>query len=86
MTDEMLAWQTTRLREIEVARDGHTVYVRPELVVEVAFNEVQASTQYPGGVALRFARVKRYRSDKTAAEADTIDSVQEIHRRMTRPG
>nr|MBA3761199.1 ATP-dependent DNA ligase [Gemmatimonadales bacterium] len=59
------------------------VYVRPELVVEVAFNEVQASTQYPGGVALRFARIKRYRSDKTAAEADTIDAVQEIHRRIT---
>jgi len=86
MTDEMLAWQTTRLRELEVARDGATVYVRPELVVEVAFNEVQASTQYPGGVALRFARVKRYRKDKTAEEADTIESVQEIHRRMTRPG
>ena len=61
MTDEMLAWQTVRLLELEVARDGITVYVRPELVVEVAFNEVQASSQYPGGVALRFARVKRYR-------------------------
>jgi DNA ligase 1 len=83
MTDEMLAWQTTKLLELEVARDGMTVYVRPELVVEVAFNEVQASTQYPGGVALRFARIKRYRADKTAAEADTIGSVQEIHRRIT---
>jgi ATP-dependent DNA ligase I len=81
MTDEVLAWQTTKLLELEVARDGITVYVRPELVVEVAFNEVQASTQYPGGVALRFARIKRYRSDKTAAEADTIGAVQEIYRR-----
>jgi DNA ligase-1 len=84
MTDEMLAWQTKWLLELEVARDGITVHVRPELVVEVAFNEVQASTQYPGGVALRFARVKRYRSDKNAAEADTIGAVQEIYRRMTR--
>jgi DNA ligase 1 len=83
MTDEMLDWQTRKLLELEVARDGITVYVRPELVVEVAFNEVQASTQYPGGVALRFARIKRYRTDKTAADADVIESVQEIHRRMT---
>ncbi|MEA2724693.1 MAG: ligase 1 [Gemmatimonadales bacterium] len=83
MTDEMLEWQTKKLLELEIARDGITVYVRPELVVEVAFNEVQASTQYPGGVALRFARIKRYRSDKTAAEADTIDAVQEIYRRIT---
>ena len=81
MTDQMLAWQTAKLLELEVARDGITVYVRPELVVEVAFNEVQASTQYPGGVALRFARIKRYRTDKTAAEADTIGAVQEIYRR-----
>ena len=83
MTDEMLDWQTKKLLELEVARDGITVYVRPELVVEVAFNEVQASTQYPGGVALRFARVKRYRTDKTAAETDTIGTVQEIYRRLT---
>jgi DNA ligase 1 len=80
MTDEMLEWQTKKLRELEVARDGITVYVRPELVVEVAFNEVQGS-QYPGGVALRFARVKRYRNDKTADEADTIDSVRQIYQR-----
>ena len=84
MTDEMLEWQTKKLLELEVARDGITVYVRPELVVEVAFNEVQASTQYPGGVALRFARVKRYRTDKTAAEADTIGEVQAIHRQSLR--
>jgi DNA ligase-1 len=83
MTDEILEWQTKKLQELEVARDGITVYVRPELVVEVAFNEVQASTQYPGGVALRFARIKRYRTDKTAAEADTIDSVRLIYQRLT---
>jgi DNA ligase-1 len=83
MTDVMLDWQTKRLLEMEVARDGITVYVKPELVVEVAFNEVQASSQYPGGVALRFARVKRYRSDKKASEADTIGAVHQIHRRMT---
>ncbi len=83
MTDEMLRWQTQRLLELEVAREGITVYVRPELVVEVAFNEVQGSTQYPGGVALRFARIKRYRTDKNASEADTIESVQQIHRRIS---
>ena len=83
MTDEVLEWQTKKLLELEIARDGITVYVRPELVVEVAFNEVQASTQYPGGVALRFARIKRYRADKAAAEADTIVAVQEIHHRTT---
>ena len=83
MTDEMLDWQTKKLLELEVTRDGHTVYVRPELVVETAFNEVQASSQYPGGVALRFARIKRYRTDKTAAEADTIAAVQEIYRRLS---
>jgi DNA ligase-1 len=81
MTDEMLQWQTARLLKLEVARDGITVYVRPELVVEVAFNEVQGSSQYPGGVALRFARIKRYRTDKTADQADTISAVQEIYRR-----
>jgi DNA ligase-1 len=82
MTDEMLAWQTTRLQELEVSRDGHTVYVRPELVVEVAFNDLQASPQYPGGVALRFARIKGYRPDKLAADADTIDTLQDIWRRQ----
>jgi DNA ligase-1 len=81
MTDQMLEWQTKRLLELEVARDGYTVYVRPELVAEVAFNEVQGSTQYPGGVALRFARVKRYRTDKSPAEADTLAAVQQIYRR-----
>ena len=76
LTDEMLAWQTTKLLALEIGRDDYTVHVRPELVVEIAFNEVQTSPQYPGGVALRFARVKRYRTDKTAAEADTIEGVR----------
>jgi DNA ligase 1 len=75
LTDEMLAWQTKKFLELEIGRDNYTVYIRPEVVAEVAFNEIQASPQYPGGVALRFARVKRYRSDKTAAEADTIATV-----------
>jgi DNA ligase-1 len=76
MTDEMLAWQTERLLELETHRDAYTVHVRPELVVEVAFDGVQASRRYPGGVALRFARVKGYRPDKPASEADTIDAVR----------
>ena len=83
MTDEMLAWQTTKLQELEVSRDGHTVQVRPELVVEVAFNDLQASPQYPGGLALRFARVKGYRPDKLAADADTIHTLREIWRRQS---
>jgi DNA ligase-1 len=78
MTDEMLRWQTAKLLELEVARDDYTVHVRPELVVEIAFNDVQRSPHYPGGLALRFARVKRYRSDKSAAEADTIDTVRAL--------
>ncbi len=78
MTDAMLAWQTERLLALETRREGITVVVRPELVVEVAFNEVQSSPKYPGGLALRFARVKRYREDKRAAEADTIETVRAI--------
>jgi DNA ligase-1 len=81
MTDEMLAWQTDRLLQLEIARDDYTVYVRPEMVVEIAFNDLQGSPHYPGGLALRFARVKTYRSDKPAGEADTIDTVREIYRR-----
>ncbi|HSL14983.1 MAG TPA: ATP-dependent DNA ligase [Actinomycetota bacterium] len=81
MTDEMLAWQTERLQQLEMHRDRYTVYVRPELVVEVAFDGVQASRRYPGGVALRFARVKGYRPDKRPAEADTIEAVRRIHDR-----
>ena len=80
LTDEMLAWQTKKLLELEIGRDDYTVHVRPELVVEIAFNDVQASPQYPGGFALRFARVKRYRTDKSAAEADTFATIQAIHR------
>ena len=76
MTDEMLKWQTQEFLARETHRDGHIVYVRPELVVEVAFNEVQKSPHYPGGVALRFARVKGYRPDKKPSEADTIDAVR----------
>jgi DNA ligase-1 len=79
MTDEMLGWQTERLQEIETERDGITVHVRPELVVEVAFDGLQSSTRYPGGLALRFARVKGYRPDKGPDDADTIDTVRAIH-------
>jgi DNA ligase-1 len=79
MTDEMLAWQTERLLELESGRDGHVVRVRPELVVEVAFDGVQASSRYPGGLALRFARVKGYRPDKRPDEADAIETVRAIH-------
>jgi ATP-dependent DNA ligase I len=86
LTDRLLGWQTERLLQLEIGRDAYTVYVRPELVVEVAFNDVQASPQYPGGVALRFARVKRYRQDKTAAEADTIATVRAIQARALASG
>ena len=78
MTDEVLAWQTAELLAREVDRDGHVVLVRPELVVETAFNDVQRSSQYPGHLALRHARIVRYRTDKTAAEADTLDAVRAI--------
>jgi DNA ligase 1 len=81
LTDAMLAWQTERLLELEVAREGHVVHVRPELVVEIAFDGVQTSPRYPGGVALRFARVLRHRPDKPAAQADTLESVLAIHAR-----
>jgi ATP-dependent DNA ligase I len=78
LTDELLAWQTERLLALEDHRDEWTVYVRPELVVEIAFDGVQRSPRYPGGLALRFARVLRYREDKPAAEADTIDTVRDL--------
>ena len=78
LTDEMLRWQTQRLQELETRRDRWTVYVRPELLVEVKFDGVQRSPRYPGGVALRFARVVRYREDKRPAEADTIQTVQAL--------
>ncbi|HJL15208.1 MAG TPA: ATP-dependent DNA ligase [Sandaracinaceae bacterium LLY-WYZ-13_1] len=78
MTDEMLAWQTERLHALALGREGHVVHVAPELVVEIAFSDVQASPQYPAGMALRFARVKRYRTDKTAVDAATLDEVRRI--------
>ncbi len=79
MTDELLEWQTRRLQELEVRRDGIVVYVRPELVVEIAFNGLQDSPHYPGGLALRFARVVRYRDDKKPEDADTIETVRKLH-------
>jgi DNA ligase-1 len=79
LTDELLQWQTQELLAREVGRDDYTVHVRPELVVEIAFNDIQASPQYRGGLALRFARVKGYRPDKTAAEADTIETVRALY-------
>jgi DNA ligase-1 len=79
MTDALLEWQTRELLARETARDAYTVFVRPELVVEIAFNDLQASPQYPGGLALRFARVKGYRDDKRAADADTIETVRAIY-------
>jgi DNA ligase-1 len=78
MTDEMLRWQSARLAELEAARDGHVVYVRPELVVEIAISDVQESPHYPGGIALRFARVKRYRTDKRPEDADTIEALRAL--------
>jgi DNA ligase-1 len=78
LTDEMLAWQTQKLLELERERDSWTVYVRPELVVEIAFDGVQRSPRYPGGVALRFARVLRYRTDKTPEQADTLAMVRAL--------
>ncbi len=78
LTDEMLEWQTRELLKMEIGRDSYTVYVEPKLVVEVAFNEIQTSPRYASGLALRFARVKRYRTDKTAAEADTFETVQKL--------
>jgi DNA ligase-1 len=75
MTDEMLSWQTARFRELQTDDQGYLVTVRPEQVVEIAFDGLQRSTRYPGGVALRFARVVRYRDDKTAEEADTLATV-----------
>jgi DNA ligase-1 len=75
MTDDMLRWQTEHFRALEIGRDAHVVHVRPETVVEIAFDGVQASPHYPGGVALRFARVRRYRPDKHADQADTIGTV-----------
>jgi DNA ligase-1 len=81
MTDEMLTWQTERFLELEVSRTRHAVTVRPEQVVEIAFDGIQTSTRYPAGMALRFARVLRYRDDKSADQADTVDMVRALRNR-----
>jgi DNA ligase-1 len=78
LTDEMLAWQTEQFLKLEIGRDSYTVYVEPKLVAEIAFSDIQISTRYASGMALRFARVKRYRPDKTAAEADTMETVRKL--------
>jgi DNA ligase-1 len=83
LTDRTLKWQTEQLLARELGREGQVVHVRPELVVEIAVNDVQASPQYPAGLALRFARVKRYRTDKPPAEADRIGTVQELYEQQT---
>jgi DNA ligase-1 len=80
LTDEMLAWQTQELLKLEIGRDGHVVYVEPKLVAEIDFNEIQISLRYVSGLALRFARVKRYRTDKPAAESDTYQTVRKLAR------
>ena len=82
LTDDMLRWQTEKLLALETHRDDWTVYVKPELVAEIAFNEIQESPRYPAGLALRFARVLRYRPDKPATEADTIQTVSELYERQ----
>src|SRR4029077_10496467 len=79
MTDKMLAWQTGHLLSLETSREGHVVHVRPELVAEIAFNEIQQSPTYPSGFALRFARVKRDREDKSVRDADTIETVRALY-------
>jgi DNA ligase-1 len=78
LTDEMLRWQTEQFLKIEVARDRHTVYLEPKILAEIAFNEIQVSPRYPSGLALRFARVKRYRTDKVPSEADTFQTVKQL--------
>lgn len=82
LTDDTLQWQTQKLLSLEVVRDHHVVHVRPELVVEIAVNEIQRSPHYPAGMALRFARVKRYRTDKRAEEADTVETVRRLFARQ----
>jgi DNA ligase-1 len=81
LTDATLEWQTRELLQREIGRNEYTVFVKPELVVEIAFDDIQSSSRYPGGMALRFARVKRYRPDKRAEEADTIERVRELYTR-----
>jgi DNA ligase-1 len=79
LTDKMLEWQTREFLARETHRDEGAVYLRPELVVEIAFSDLQASPRYPGGLALRLARVKRYRDDKTPGQADTMETVRRIY-------
>jgi len=88
MTDEMLAWQTERFLALKTHEEGHVVFLRPEIVCEVAFGDIQASPRYPAGMALRFARVKRYRPDKRPEDADTVETVRSIleGRAARRPG
>ena len=78
LTDELLEWQTKELLARKTSERGIAVFVRPELVVEIALDSVHTSKRYPGGIALRFARVKRYRTDKDAAEADTLDDLRAL--------
>jgi len=78
LTDEMLTWQTEQFLKLEIGRDDYTVYLEPKIVAEIAFSDIQVSTRYPSGMALRFARVKRYRTDKTAGEADTVETVRKL--------
>lgn len=78
LTDALLEWQTREFLARETHRESGTVYLRPELVVEIAFSDLQTSSRYPGGIALRLARVKRYRDDKRPEDADTMDSVRKI--------
>jgi DNA ligase-1 len=84
LTDDLLAWQTRRFLELETHRDRHVVFVRPEQVVEIALDGAQVSTRYPGGVALRFARVRRYRDDKAPTDADSLDAVRALLPRARR--
>lgn len=86
LTDEMLRWQTEEFPKHEASRDGWTMFLRPEIVVEIAFNEIQESSQYPGGLALRFARVKGYRPDKRPEEADTIETVRKLYNAQIHAG
>jgi DNA ligase-1 len=78
LTDEMLTWQTQEFQKAEIGRDAYTVYVAPKFVAEIAFNDIQISPRYPSGLALRFARVKRYRPDKSPDQADTLETVRRI--------
>lgn len=86
MTDELLAWQTKEFLARETHRNASTIFVRPELVVEIAFDDIQSSPRYPGGLALRFARVKGYRPDKRVEEADTIDTVRALYHNRRQGG